>query len=143
MAVFPCAAKPDTRRVNLFTNDGKVPRAGAGAKEPVGEGYSFHGYENGCRGYMGTFGAKESGSCAIPHLLFASVNRPGKQPAVVKKEAIDSDAEVVGCWVMLRNITNIKHSCLMFYPSSMTPIRATYKSNRWHKIVEISCWHGR
>ena len=115
MALFPCAAKSDTRQVNLFTEDGKVPRAGAGAKEPVGDGFPFRGHENGCRGYMSTFGAKESGSCAIPYLLFASVNRPGKQLAVVKKEAIDSGAEVVGCWVMLRNITRLTSLYRGFY----------------------------
>ena len=108
MALFQCAVKPDTRRVNLFTEDGKVSRAGAGAKESAGDGYSFHGHENGYKGYMGTFCTKASGSCAIPYLLFVSVNRPGKQPAVVKKEAIGSGVEAAGCRVMLRNITCIK-----------------------------------
>src|SRR5690606_23554822 len=130
--------KPDTRRANLFTDDGKVSRAGAGAKESAGNGYSFHGYENGCRVYMGTFFAKASDSCAIPYLLFVSVSRLGQRPAVEREEAIGSGVEVVGCRVMLRNITYVKHLCLMFYPASMTPLRAACKSNVWHEIEEFA-----
>jgi len=136
--MFQCAVKPDTRRVNLFTEDGKVSRAGAGAKESAGDGYSFHGHENGCRGYMGTFCTKASGSCAIPYLLFVSANRSGRRPAVEGEKAIGSGAEAVGCCVMLRNITYVKRLCLMLYPEPMTPIRTVCKSNVWHKIVEYT-----
>ena len=126
--MFPCAVKPDTLRVNLFTDDGKVTRAGAGAKELAGDEFPFRGYENGCRLPMGPFGTKASGLCAILSPFCVSVNRSRQQPAVVGEAVISSGAEAYGCWAMLRNITNIKFICLGIYlfqcHSSGPPIKA-------------------
>jgi|GEM_PF-4833761 len=107
MPLFQCVVKSDTRQVNLFTDEGKVTRAGAGAKELAGDRFPFRGHENGCRAYMGTFCAKEEGSCAFPSPFRVSVNRSGQRPAVVEEEEIGSCAEAASCWVMLRNITGL------------------------------------
>ena len=104
MPLFPCAVKPDTLRVNLFTDDGKVTRAGAGAKELAGDEFPFRGYESGCRLPMGPFGTKASGLCAILSPFCVSVNRSGQRPAVVGEAVIGSGAEAYGCSTMLRNI---------------------------------------
>ena len=126
MPVFQCAVKPDTRRVNLFTDDGKVIRAGAGAKELAGDGVPYRGYENGCRAHMGTFCAKVEGSCAFPSPFRVSANRSGQRLAVVEEEAIGSGAEVASCWVMLRNITHLTSFCFGLYLL------------QWYKIVEYT-----